>query len=136
MPGVRERLEEARALGLRAGIASSSDRSWLDPHLTRFELLSYFESIRCASDGYAAKPSPELYVAALDGLGCNSDEALALEDSPNGIAAAKAAGIGCIAIPNDMTRRLDLSAADTIVTSLAEVSLVDLQGRWDRSKHA
>jgi beta-phosphoglucomutase-like phosphatase (HAD superfamily) len=67
-----------------------------------------------------------LYLAALAALGLDAGEAIALEDSPNGIAAAKAAGLFCVAIPNAMTRDLDISAADLRLASLAEMPLAEL----------
>ena len=67
-----------------------------------------------------------LYLEALERLGLSADEAVAFEDSPNGIAAAKAAGIRCIAVPNPVTSELDLSGADVILRSLAECELDDL----------
>jgi len=77
----------------------------------------------CRGDVERTKPAPDLYLAAVAALGVNVDEVVALEDSPNGIAAAKAAGLYCIAVPNEITKLLDLSAADRIVESLAEVRL-------------
>ena len=75
------------------------------------------------------KPSPALYLEALELLGVAADEAIAIEDSPNGIAAARAAGIYCVAFPNDVTTALDLSQADLVVESLEDVPLADLLAR-------
>ncbi|MDZ4826853.1 MAG: HAD-IA family hydrolase, partial [Actinomycetota bacterium] len=71
------------------------------------------------------KPAPDLYLEACAALGVDPRDALAVEDSPNGIAAAKAAGLRCIAVPHAITVQLDLSAADLIVPSLADISLSD-----------
>jgi beta-phosphoglucomutase-like phosphatase (HAD superfamily) len=54
---------------------------------------------------------------------------VALEDSPNGVLAAKRAGLTCVAVPNPLTARLDLSAADLTLGSLAELPLADLIAR-------
>ena len=59
-------------------------------------------SRRCA----APKPDPALYLAALEALGVHPQEAIALEDSPNGILAAKRAGLFCVAVPNPLTSQL------------------------------
>ena len=59
-------------------------------------------------------------------------DAIAVEDSPNGIAAAKAAGLFCVAVPNGVTVKLDLSAADLYVESLAELSLAEAIARSRR----
>lgn len=64
-----------------------------------------------------------LYLEALERLGVRADEAIAFEDSPNGIAAAKAAGIFCVAVPNPVTDSLDLTKADLVLESLADFDL-------------
>ena len=125
-PGVRERIEEAAALGLALGVASSSDRAWVHGHLGRLGLVDRFQAIRCREDVSRVKPDPALYRAVVDSLGVRPDEALALEDSPNGVLAAKRAGLVCVAVPNALTARLDLRHADLVVGSLADVSLAGL----------
>jgi beta-phosphoglucomutase-like phosphatase (HAD superfamily) len=77
----------------------------------------------------SAKPDPDLYLAVLDCLGVTAAEAIAIEDSPNGVAAAKRAGLRCVAIPNSITARLDLSRADLILSSLAELTVGQLLER-------
>ena len=129
-PGVREYVEDARELGLRVGIVSSSSRSWIDMNLERLGLVDAWAAVVCADgDTTRCKPSPALYLEALDALGVAADEAIAVEDSPNGIAAARAAGIFCVGFPNDVTGALDLSEADVVLESLEDVPLVDLLGR-------
>jgi HAD superfamily hydrolase (TIGR01509 family) len=132
MPGVIQRLDEARGMGLALGVASSSSRGWVEGHLGRLGLLSRFHAIRCAGDVPRVKPDPALYRAVLDAIGVQASDAVALEDSPNGVMAAKRAGMACVAVPNALTARLDLSAADVRLTSLAEVSLGDLLARLRR----
>ena len=123
LPGVEEYLRGATALGLKIGMASSSSRDHVRGHLERLELLHYFQSIRCFEDTERHKPDPTPYLKVLEDLGVNADEAIALEDSPHGIAAAKAAGIFCVAVPNPITSRLPLGHADHRLTSLAEEPL-------------
>ena len=77
------------------------------------------------------KPEPDLYIAALICLGVGADEAVAIEDSPNGITSAKRAGLRTVAVPNPITAGLDLSGADLQLGSLAEVTLPDLLGRLE-----
>jgi HAD superfamily hydrolase (TIGR01509 family) len=129
LPGVREAIAEAKRLGLRLGVASSSSRAWVTGHLARLGLTD-FECVCARDDVVNAKPHPDLYLAACACLDVAPAEAVALEDSANGIAAAKAAGLRCIAIPNPMTAGLDLSAADLRLESLSELSLEDLLGRF------
>jgi len=65
----------------------------------------------------------------LDCLGVRASEAIAIEDSPNGVTAAKRAGMRCVAIPNSITQRLDLSHADILLGSLADITLLELLNR-------
>jgi len=74
-----------------------------------------------AEDVARGKPAPDVYRLAAERLGLPPAQCLVLEDAPNGVAAAKAAGMKCVAVPNEMTRSLDLSAADAILPSLLAV---------------
>lgn len=118
MAGVAELTEEARKRGLRLGVASSSTCGWVRGHLERLGLLDRFDCVRCRDDVAAVKPAPDLYLAVVKCLGVKPEEAIALEDSPNGIAAAKAAGMWCVAIPNVITGGLDLTQSDLLMPSL------------------
>jgi HAD superfamily hydrolase (TIGR01509 family) len=129
LPGVVEHLDAARELGLRLGCASSSTQDWVRGHLARLGILERFECIRCRDDVAHAKPEPDLYVAVLDCLRVAADEAIAIEDSPHGVTAAKRAGLRCVAIPNSITASLDLSQADLVLGSLADVSMAELLER-------
>jgi HAD superfamily hydrolase (TIGR01509 family) len=129
-PGVGEYLEDARQLGLRVGIVSSSSRSWIDMNLERLGLAGDWAVVVSADgDRTRCKPSPALYLEALELLGVAANEAVAFEDSPNGIASARAAGIFCVGFPNEVTSALDLSGADVVIESLEDVSLADLLER-------
>src|SRR5581483_4526851 len=74
-------------------------------------------------DPARAKPAPVLYLEALEQLDVTADQAVAFEDSPNGVLAAKAAGIFCVAVPNEVTRDLGLddAGADIVLESLADL---------------
>ncbi len=104
--------EQARRLGLRLAVASSSDRRWVESHLAHLGLMHLFSSIRCAEDVKRTKPFPDLYLAVLDNLRLQPRQAVAFEDSAHGVRAAKAASLYCIVVPNPITRHLDLSLAD------------------------
>ena len=127
LPGVADRIAEAQRLGLRLGVASSSRRPWVDGHLARLGLRDAFTCLACRGDppGLRGKPNPDTYEAAVACLGVSPAGTLAIEDSPHGIRAAKAAGLHCLAVPNGLTSHLDLSEADVTAVSLAEVSLED-----------
>ncbi len=131
LPGVEAYLAGARERSLKLGIASSSDRAWVTGHLERVGLLAAFDAILTADDVARTKPDPELFVRALEALEVEARQAIVLEDSPNGVLAAKRAGIFCVAVPNPVTRQLDLSRADLILDSLAEMPLRELLERAD-----
>ena len=126
LPGVLQHIDQAKALGLKVGVASSSTSEWVRGHLARLGILAKFDCLRCRDDVVNAKPEPDLYIAVLECLGVVASEAIAIEDSPNGVMAAKRAGLRCVAIPNSITAKLDLSAADVQLRSLAEITLADL----------
>jgi HAD superfamily hydrolase (TIGR01509 family) len=126
LPGVEKYLADARQLRLEVGIASSSGRSWVMEHLERFSLDRAFGAVVCREDVSQTKPDPELYRTVLDRLELRPTEAIALEDSTNGIRAAKAAGLFCVAVPNALTANLDFQEADVRLPSLDAMSLRDL----------
>jgi len=132
LPGVVSHLDAARELGWQLGVASSSTADWVRGHLARLGILDRFDCLRCRDDVVHVKPEPDLYIAVLECLGVEPQEAIAIEDSPNGVMAAKRAGMLCVAIPNTITARLDLTLADLMLTSLAEVSLTELVRRLER----
>ena len=126
LPGVEEILSSAKTHNLKLGLASSSDRAWVAGNLARLGLLEYFDVIHTSDDVEYTKPDPTLYLLTLQSLCLSPLEAIVLEDSPNGVSAAKDAGIFTIAVPNPLTVNLNLDRADLILQSLAEFSLVDL----------
>jgi beta-phosphoglucomutase-like phosphatase (HAD superfamily) len=79
------------------------------------------------------KPDPALYQCAVDALELRPEEAVAFEDSPNGVTAAKRAGLFCVAVPNPLTRQLILTHADLQLASLAEMPLQRLLEHLERN---
>jgi HAD superfamily hydrolase (TIGR01509 family) len=132
-PGIEEYLAASRRHGLRRAIVSSSSRHWVDSHLRRLEQALGWDAI-CTADGdpARAKPAPTLYLEALDALGVAPGEAIAFEDSPNGVLAAKKAGVFCVAVPNEVTRELGLeeAGADLVLDSLADLPPEELLARF------
>jgi HAD superfamily hydrolase (TIGR01509 family) len=126
LPGVEDYILDAKRLGLRLAVASSSSRAWVDGHLTERGIVHHFDCIRCADDVARTKPHPDLYLAVLSALDLAPDQALVFEDSPNGITAAKRAGITCVAVPNALTAQLAIDHADLCLASLASLPLEQL----------
>ncbi len=133
LPGVDEYMVAARRRGLVLGVASSSSHDWVDGHLTRLGLRPYITAVACADDVERAKPDPAVYRAVLALLRLRPDEAIAFEDSPNGLTAAKGADILCVAVPNPLTSHLPLDHADMRLTSLAAVPLDTLLAEMTRT---
>ena len=123
LPGVRSLIYDAKNFGLLLAVASSSDAPWVHGHLERLELKPLFDVICTEEDVDRVKPEPDLFLLAVERLGILPHQAVAFEDTKNGIQAAKEAGLHCIAVPNQLTSNLDLSKADWQVNSLAEISL-------------
>jgi HAD superfamily hydrolase (TIGR01509 family) len=126
MAGVREYVVDAKRLGLRLAVASSSSRAWVLGHLERLRLHAEWDAVRTRDDVARTKPAPDLYLAAVQALAVAPREAVAFEDSRNGIAAAKDAGLLCVAVPNALTAGMDLSRADVKLRSLADTPLEEL----------
>ena len=126
--GVREWLEAAGERGLGRAVASSSERAWIDRHLPRLGLDIHFDAIRTSDDvgPGRTKPHPDLFLAACAALGVAPDRAIVIEDSENGVKAARAAGCFTVAVPNPMTAHMDFSQADLVLNSLAERKLESL----------
>jgi HAD superfamily hydrolase (TIGR01509 family) len=131
-PGIEDYFAFARRHGLRRAVVSSSSRKWVDMHLERLEQAVGWDAICTADhDPDRAKPRPTLYLEALEQLGVSADEAVAFEDSPNGVLAAKAAQIFTVAVPNEVTRELGLeeAGADLVLDSLADLPPEELVAR-------
>jgi HAD superfamily hydrolase (TIGR01509 family) len=126
-PGIREYIADAAELGIDLAIVSSSSRTWIEGNLDRLGLAGGWATITCADgDVTRCKPTPALYLEALETLGVDARDALAIEDSPNGVTAAREAGIFCVAFPNEVTTALDFSHADLVIESLEDVRLSEL----------
>jgi putative hydrolase of the HAD superfamily len=120
LPGVSTVVSAAKQRGLKLAVASSSTYDWVSENLRKFNLYDQFDAVCTRELVGAVKPDPALYLLALDRLSVRADEAVAFEDSPNGIRAAKSAGLFCIAVPNPLTRQLPLDLADRRMRSLEE----------------
>jgi HAD superfamily hydrolase (TIGR01509 family) len=130
LPGVVSLLDDARAAGLRLGVASNSGHAHVDGHLGRLGLLQYFEFLACREDVPSPKPAPDLYRLVVSHFGLSGEKAVAFEDSQTGVLAAKAAGLWAVAVPNPSTAHHDFTAADLRAPSLADLKLPELLERF------
>jgi len=122
MPGVVRLLDQLKADGRRLAVVSSSSHQWVDGWLEKLRLSSYFETTVCRGDAPRIKPAPDLYQEAARRLGLPAGECLVIEDSVNGLVAAKQAGMRVWAVPNRVTAALDFSGADRLLVSLADLA--------------
>jgi HAD superfamily hydrolase (TIGR01509 family) len=129
--GAHHLMQAAMQRSLKMAVASSSTRKWVTGHLARYDLMPHFDSIKCKDDVPAgrSKPHPDLYLEVLRELDIAANEAIAFEDSLNGLRAAKAAGIYVVAVANTITKNLPLEEADLLVHSFEDVSLDKLIAR-------
>ena len=128
LPGVMNIIHEAKRMGLKLAIASSSPHSWVDTHAGRLGIFHYFDAIVCSDDVGAGrtKPNPDLFLLALKQLQVQKEAAIVFEDSPNGVKAANRAGIFVVAVPNPVTSTFAIEGANLKLSSLSELSLSEL----------
>jgi len=122
-PGIRRFLDGIDTLGVARGIVSNSSSDWVKHYSRQCGVADGWRTVQCANGNpERAKPNPHLYSEAIGRMGVDARAVIAFEDSPTGIRAAKHAGIRCVAVPNEMTARLDLSRADLRFESFEQVT--------------
>jgi HAD superfamily hydrolase (TIGR01509 family) len=131
LPGVERVLRDARALGLRRAVASSSSCGWVDGWLRRHGIRELLDVVVARDDVARVKPDPELFLLAAERLGVTPASCVVFEDSPNGMRAALAAGMRCVAVPNALTASLARPEVDKVVGSLDERPLAALVAELD-----
>jgi HAD superfamily hydrolase (TIGR01509 family) len=126
-PGALELLGRLRDAGIPMSLASNSPRMLADRALATAGVdQSWFVSVRTADEVEHPKPAPDLYLASCSALGTPPSRTLALEDSPTGVASARAAGCYTIGIPS--LEGVELGDADLIVGSLADPAITRALG--------
>lgn len=131
-PGIAAWMAQARQDGLVSAVVTNND-SGAAAHLARLGLDQYISAVVAPGPGLRRKPAPDLYLAALARLGLSGQDAVAVEDSPHGLAAAAAAGLASVAVPSELTAHLDLSAAGTVILDPASLPLSEA---LDRAREA
>ena len=125
-PGVERLLREARARGLRLAIATTTSRANVEallPAILGPDGASLFEAAICGEDVLAKKPAPDAYHLALRRLGLAAADCLAFEDSENGLAAARAAGLRTIVTPSLYTAHETFDGAAQVIDDVAAFDL-------------
>lgn len=119
-PGVEEMLRRAQEADVALAIASSSPLEWVTDHLTSRGLFDVFSAFANGDMVAHAKPWPDVFLLAAEKLDVDPAGCLVIEDSLNGLTAAKAAGMRCVVVPNPMTVGSDFSEADLVLDSLTD----------------
>ena len=127
-PGAQDLVRACRQASLRVAVASSADRIKIIANLEKIGLpVEEWDAIVTGADVEAKKPAPDIFLKAAAGLGLRPAECVVVEDAVNGVQAAKAAGMRCVAVAQTFPVEL-LQAADLLRARIAEVSAADLLG--------
>ncbi len=119
-PGIKRVMKEANQAGVRMGICTTSDERAAKAIAYKILQDIKLDFVLAGDMVNKKKPDPEIYHLALKTSGLNPDECLVIEDSRNGVLAAKAAGLKVLVTTNPYTEKENLTAADLIVTCLGE----------------
>lgn len=126
-PGLIDLLNEIRRSGLKVGIATSSIYELVEIILEKCGINSYFETIATTDQAGKSKPAPDVYLLAAKNLGVLPENCVVIEDSSNGIKAAKSAGMFCIAYQQHNDLLQDASHADKLIHGFKEINLPLIQ---------
>ena len=121
--GIPEFLRSIKEKGLTTAVASSSDYKLINLILDRLKIAQYFDSVTSGSDVKRGKPSPDVFLLAAERIGIGPSECLVVEDSENGVKAAKAAGMKALGYINPTSGKQDLSLADFITDDFKKISI-------------
>lgn len=125
-PGATDLVRDCQRAGLKIAVASSADRIKIEANLRQIGLPpEAWDTIVSAEDATHKKPAPDLFLAAARKLGLTPTECVVIEDAVNGIQAAKAAGMRCVAVAQTFSAD-QLGAADLVRPDIARVTLPDL----------
>ena len=122
--GVVDVLKLLGELGIPISVVSSSSHHWVDGWLEKLGLSAFFQEIVCKGDAPKIKPAPDLFLEASRRLKVDPSDCLVIEDSLNGLNAAKAAGMMAWIVPNRVTSGLDFSQADRVLSGFSEMEQV------------
>ncbi|HBJ1649789.1 HAD family phosphatase [Clostridium botulinum] len=124
--GIRELLNALRKNNIKIAIGSSSPRSLIEAVIDKFNLHSAFDCIVSGEEVERSKPYPDVYIEVSKKLGINPEKCIVVEDSHNGVQAAKSAGMKCIGFNNVNSGNQDLSKADVRVDTIRKIDIYNL----------
>ena len=119
--GVETVLNSLLERSIPMGLASSSSLENIRIILERFNLNRYFRAVASGEEVELSKPNPDVFLLAAMRMGQSPENCLVIEDSANGITAARAAGMFCVGLKIDEFNHQDISLADRVITSFSEL---------------
>jgi pseudouridine 5'-phosphatase len=122
MPGLEPLVAELQSRGKLLAVATSAETAIVETVRARFPVFRAFDTVVCADEVERGKPAPDLFLEAARRLRVSPDASLVLEDSPNGVEAALAAGMKIIAVPNPAVPRETMKHATLVVDKLTDIS--------------
>lgn len=132
LPGVQYALEQIKAAGLKIGLATSSYQRIIEEVVEKLNLADYFQVMHSAEHEKHGKPHPDVFLNCAEQLGVDPTKCLVIEDSFNGLVAAKAARMKAIAIPEKSHQKdLRLNIADKMLDSLEDFHLPTYYEFWN-----
>ncbi len=123
LPGVLKTIQTAKSMGIKTAVGSSSTLDWVKPHLVRLGIWNQFDTVVTFEDVNECKPSPKIFLKVLERLDVQPHNAIVLEDSENGVLAARRAGIPVIVIPNEVTKNQVFTGAILKLSTLEDLDL-------------
>ena len=121
VPHVKDVLEKFKNEGKHLSLASSSGRKLIDIFTQQTNIAHYFEVIMSGDDVQYSKPNPEIFLKVAQWYGLPATQFTVIEDSTNGVKAAKSAGMQCVGFQNPLSGGQDLSQADLLIHSMQEL---------------
>lgn len=127
LPGVRALIEDLQRHGVQMVLASSASKATITRVFNRFGLAPYFSHTVSGEDFAQSKPNPAIFLHAAELAQTPVTECIVIEDSANGVAAAKAAGIYCVGYASPHSAGQDLRLADQVIQDFSELSAANIQ---------
>ena len=132
IPGVAELIEELYRNKVKLVVASSASIKNIEVVLKMFNLERFFETKVSGDEVNNGKPAPDTFLYAAKMIGAEPKECIVIEDSKNGVEAAKSAGMKCIGFKNPNSGKQDLSSADMVINSFSEISYQKLRQTYEQ----
>ncbi|MEM2139187.1 MAG: HAD family phosphatase [Candidatus Woesearchaeota archaeon] len=124
--GIKEKLPELKK-SYKIALATGANKDWALKVLEHFDIKNYFDFVIAGNEVKRAKPEPEIFIKAAQGLKLKANECVVIEDAELGIIAAKKAGCFVISIPDEMTKKQDHELADLQLDSIKKLDLKNLK---------